>query len=129
MKELLNHVFWRNSVADYCIVLAGILLTWIIFKITRKKVLVIVKNYTARSNTTLDDKLVEMAEKYIIPFLFIFINYQIIIQLELSPGVEKMLSVGMMFVTTFFAIRLINYFIKGVVLGYMQRKGEPPERI
>lgn len=129
MEEILNYVFWGNSVLSYAIAALGILATWIVLKLIRRRLLGLLKKITARTNTNFDDILVEIAEKFIIPYLYLFINYSIIMQLVLSPGVERIIAAAFMFVTIYYAIRLINYSIHRLVVKYLEQKNEPPERI
>ncbi len=129
MDEILNYVFWGNSILNYVIAATGILTAWIVLKLIRRKLLVLVKRFTSRTNNNFDDVLVEIAEKFIIPYLYLFINYSIIRQLYLSSRVENILSAAFMFVTIYYVIRLINYTIHRLVVKYMEHKNEAPERI
>ncbi|MEO6546368.1 MAG: mechanosensitive ion channel family protein [Ferruginibacter sp.] len=129
MKEVVNIFFWGNTLLDYGFVAVGILLTWLVIKLIKRRLLVLLKKLTARSTTKLDDMLVEVAEMFLIPYLYLLINYNIIKLLQMSPTVEKLLTAAFMCITTFYAVRLTNYFIQRSVIGYLERKNELPERI
>lgn len=129
MDDFLRYIFWGNTVLNYTLVVIGIFATWMVLKLIKGKLLTLLKRLTTRTNTSFDDILVEIAEKFVIPYLFLFINYSIITQLQLSARFANVLETAFMFVTTYYFIRLINFAIHRFVVKYMERKNEVPERI
>lgn len=129
MDEFLHRVYWGNTVLSYCIVTGGILITRILLKLVKTRLITLFKKIASRTNTTFDDLLVKAAEKFIIPYAYLAINYNIISQLHLSSALEKVLPVAMVIISTFFIIRLINFIIHGGVIVYMEQKNEPAGRI
>ncbi|MEO5889635.1 MAG: mechanosensitive ion channel family protein [Ferruginibacter sp.] len=129
MKEIAKVIFWGNTLLDYGIAVLAILISWIVLMLIRRKLLLIFKNLASRSNSNLDDTLVEIGEKFVIPYLYLLINYNIITQLHLSPIIEKILSAALMVITTYYVVRLINFFLQRSVTGYMIKTNELPERI
>lgn len=129
MEEILNQIFWGNSIINYAITALGMFTAWVVLKITRRRVFVLLHKLTARTNSKFDDILVEIAEKFIIPYLYLFINYNIFTQLNFTPGVERIITGAFMFVTIYYAIRLINFTIHRGMVKYMEQKKEPAERI
>lgn len=129
MNDVFHYVLWGNTVLQYSFVLAGIIITWIILKLIKKRLLVLLKKVTAKSTTNVDDIAVEMAERFIIPYLYLLINYTIVKTLAFTPQAERILSAAFLVVTVYYAVRLVNFFVQKSVVGYMHRKGEPAERI
>jgi len=129
MKEFLQQIWWNNSVQMYTIVLAEIILTWIIFKLFRKFIFSIFKRITTRTASIADDAVVSAADKFIIPFVYLAINYAIIDQLNFTAHAEHVLKVAVAVITAYFFIRFINHAIHLSVLLYMERKKESRERI
>ncbi len=129
MKEWLKQVYWNNSVQDYLIAAGSILLAWIIVKLLKKYFIGYLQRVTEKTATIFDDLLVKGVSKFLLPYLYLFINYNIITHLTLHPRFEKVLDVAIKVVTAYFFIRLINFIIHGALQLYMQQKNEPPERI
>lgn len=129
MKEFLEQIWWGNTVKMYAIVLAQIIIVWILFKLLRKFIIAALKTFATRTKSQVDDAVVEAAEKFIIPYLYLVINYGIIQQLALTLHVEHILKVAVAIITAYYFIRFINHTIHLSVLLYMQRKEESPERI
>ncbi len=129
MEEILQFSFLGNTLFAYCIAIGGILVTWIVVRLIRKQVINFLKKLTARSSTNLDDLVIEIAERFVIPYVYLLVNYHILTQLQLLPVVERIAAAAFYVISTYFLVRLINFVIHSVVVGYMERKNEPPERI
>ncbi|MDN3656685.1 mechanosensitive ion channel family protein [Ferruginibacter paludis] len=110
-------------------VAAAIAFIWLLLRLTKRRLLLLLKNITTRTTTKLDDVVVELTEKFILSYGYLFINYNIIKQLYLSPKAEKIAGAAMMVITTYFTIRLANFLVSVLVVGYMKRKQEPQHRI
>jgi small-conductance mechanosensitive channel len=129
MNEFLHQVYWGNMILDYLVAGGCILLAWIILKLISKWIISFLKNIARRTSGNFDDILVKAADKFLIPYIYLFINYNIIRQLQLSEKVEQILGVSAIGVTIYFVARLINFIIQSGVLLYMEQKNEPPERM
>jgi small-conductance mechanosensitive channel len=128
MDEFLKEMYWGNTVLAYLIAVGGIIVAWVILKLVKKRLIRLLKDLTSRTATNIDDVLIDVTEKFIIPYIYLSINYAIITQLVLSPRISRILTVAMLFVSTWYAIRLINFLIQYGVKSYMARRNEPPER-
>ncbi|RYF85940.1 MAG: mechanosensitive ion channel family protein, partial [Chitinophagaceae bacterium] len=104
-------------------------ITWAIIRILRRVVIVRVSKWISKTDTTYDDILLSVIQKYVLPYAYLLINYQIIQELYLRPKLQKILAVAMAVITTYFAIRLINHAIQLAVNGFMRRRNESAERI
>ncbi|MBL7738387.1 MAG: mechanosensitive ion channel family protein [Chitinophagaceae bacterium] len=129
MGKMWNQVYWGNTVLLYLLTAAGIIIAWLILKIIKGRIIGLLKTIASRTHTNFDDLLVKATEKFILPLVYLFINYHIIRQLNLSERTENVLGVAMLVVSTFFVIRLINFSLHGAVVVYMEQKNEPAERI
>ncbi len=127
--DVLDNIIWGNTVLKYLLVFAGIIITWGILKLTKKKILQFVKKITARTSNNFDDILIDVAEKFVLPFLYLFFNYSILMTLELPLKLSRVLDVAISLVTIYYIVRAINFLIHTAVVLFMQKKGEPPERI
>ncbi|MEO6720310.1 MAG: mechanosensitive ion channel family protein [Ferruginibacter sp.] len=129
MNQILHFVLWGNTILQYAIAIACVLVAWIVLKLIKGKLLGLVKKLASRSRTNLDDLLVDITERFVLPYVYLLINSSIIKALTLSPVVARVVTAAFLVVTTYYAVRLINFFIQHSVVGFMKRKNEPPERI
>jgi small-conductance mechanosensitive channel len=118
-----------NTVQMYAIVLGEIIVVWILFRLFRKFIFSLLKKFADRTPSQVDDALVAAAEKFIIPFIYLAINYGIIEQLDFSPHAEHVLKVVIAVITAYYFVRFVNHAIHLSVLLYMERKHESAERI
>lgn len=128
MDEFLEQVYGGNTVKAYLIAIGAIMLTWVLLRLVKKYLIRLLKNLTSRTSSQFDDLLIQVAEKFIIPYLYLTINYGIINQLYLSARATKVLEVAMLFITTWYAVRLINFCIQRGVHAYFRKREEPIER-
>jgi small-conductance mechanosensitive channel len=129
MGSIWEQVYWGNTILQYIIAATGIILVWLVIQLIKKYVLNLAGKLTQRTSNHYDDVLLNVAEKFVIPYVYLFINYTIIKQLTLHPKPEKVLDGAMAFITMFYAVRLINSVIVLMISRYMRRKGESEERI
>lgn len=129
MKNLLNEVLWGNQLWDYLVVMVSIGFVWILLKMVKRKLLSVLKKVASRSASNFDDVMVEIAERFVIPYIYLLINYNIIKALRLTPFLEKILTSAFLCITMYFIVRLVNFFIHRSVVGYMEQKNEPTQRI
>lgn len=129
MEDIWNRVIWGNAIQHYVIAALCIFAAWVALKLIKYRLLVFLKELALRSNSHLDDTFIKITERFLIPYVYLLINYQVISQLRLSARGERIIDAAFMVVTMYFAVRLINFFLQGSVVKFMERKQEPPERI
>jgi len=129
MNNFFQQIWMGNSVQMYAIVLVEIIFVWILFRLFRKFIFSLLKKITNRTASQVDDALVAAADKFIIPYVYLAINYGIIQQLTLTLHAEHILKVAFAVITAYYFVRFINHAIHLSVLLYMERKHESPERI
>lgn len=129
MNEIMNKVLWGNKVVDYTLVIGGILLSWIILKLFRRRLFKLIRKIVANTKTNFDDLLFDLAEKFVIPYIYLLINYNIITSLYLTQRLRNIGIVAFSVITVYFVVRAINFIIHQAIVVYMERQGESPERI
>ncbi|MEO8171775.1 MAG: mechanosensitive ion channel family protein [Sediminibacterium sp.] len=129
MHDELSRVLFGNTLLSYLYVAAGITITWIVWKLTRRSLIRTLKKITANTKTTFDDLLVEAADKFAGPFLYLTVNYAIICQLQFTPSAEKILGVAVMMIIIYFAVRVLNFTIHHLIMMGMKAKNESEQRM
>ena len=126
--EQLNKVYWNNSVLDYLICLGAILLAWVVLQLIKRWIIGTIRRFTKRSKSDIDDVLISGLEKFIIPYVYLLINFAIIDQLKLSAGVNKAIDVAIAIITVYYGARFINHAIQVSMNLYMERQYEASNR-
>lgn len=122
MNELLNRVYWGNTVQNYLIALAVILGGMLLLRIIKKKVIALLKRWAEKSEGTLDDFLVSLLEKNLLPVLYLGAVYGGLNYLTLHSKLERVVHIGYALVITFFAVRLVLRFIRHGMESYAEQQ-------
>lgn len=129
MKEWLSNVYWGNTIEVYLFTAGAMLLVWILLRLIRKKILSVIRKLASGTHTTFDDLIVDLCEKFVLPYLYLLVNFSIAGRLNLSQQVRSIGNAAFQFITAYYLIRMINYLIHRSVVMYMERKGESSERV
>jgi len=129
MKELLNQTFWGNTYMAYLIAATGMLITWIIVKLVKKYAIKKVQQLVSTTDNQYDDLIIEGVEKFVVPYFYLFVNYNIITHLNLHPRLANLFRVAITVITLYYAVRLVNHILGAMLKGFMERRHETPERI
>lgn len=129
MDEYLKRVYWGNTVQEYLYVAGAIIAAWIVLQLVKRWVINSLKKFAGRSKTTLDDVLISGFEKFVIPYVYILINFGIIDQLTLSANMNKAIDVAISVVTVFFGARFVNHALHVSLNLYMERRAEAILRV
>lgn len=129
MEDFLDEQYWNNTVQDYLIVLATILLGMIIVKLFKRTILNRLKKLAEKTAGNLDDYIVESIENYIIPAIYFTIIYSGILSLELPDKVRSGISVAYTVVLTFYAVSLISNIIRLSLRSYARQQENGEEKV
>jgi len=129
MKDYLQSIYWNNKVIDYLYVAGAIILAWIVLQIIKRTVIATLRRLTGRSKTQFDDILIGGFATYVVPYIYILINFAIINQLKLTAGVNKAIEIGIAIVTVFYGAKFINNALQVSLNLYLDRRGEGPSRM
>src|SRR5690348_10102150 len=102
MNELMNRTIGGNTILSYLVVIGVILLSWIILKLVRKKLVRTLKKLTSNTSNQFDDMIVNAVDQFILPYTFLFINYTVIHQLALADFIYRVFEVAAMLVSAYF---------------------------
>ncbi len=122
MEYILQTSFLQNTVLDYLIFLLTFLTGVIIIRILKSIILNRLKAWAEKSATTLDDFLIHIFEKKLLPMLYFGVFYLSAKSLALSPTLSKFIDViGIVFLT-FFSISLTVELLSYLLQNYWVKK-------
>lgn len=126
LVNILQKVFWGNSVSDYLITLAIFLGGITVIKLFAHIVLIRLKAWASKTATTVDDFIVTLLQKSIVPILYFGAFYLSVQHLKLLPFIKKIIDgLGVVIITgiaIWAMVALVNYVVLTVWL-----KGETSE--
>lgn len=126
--QWLQEVYWNNTVQDYLVAVGIIIVGFIVLKILRGVVFRSLVHWSKKTHTTIDDFLVTVIQRSVLPLLYVAVVYVSLRSLTLSSKFQHTLKTIMVVVLTFFAIRIIVSTIEYLLTSYLKRKGSREEK-
>lgn len=120
-KGFLQQTFLHNRILDYLICLSVFLSGIIVVQIFKRFLLKRLRKWAKRTATTIDDFLIRMIEKELLPLFYFGAFYVSIQGLTLNPALEKGINVLGLILLTIFGVRFLlaiivygleNYWVK-----------------
>lgn len=120
-KGFLQQTFLHNRILDYLICLSVFLIGIIVIQIFKRFLLKRLRKWAKRTATTVDDFLIRMIEKELLPLFYFGAFYVSIQGLTLNPALEKGINVLGLILLTIFGVRFLlaiivygleNYWVK-----------------
>ncbi len=113
LQEIIEKAFLGNRIADYLICVLILLAGFAIIKIFQCFILRRLKKWAEKTATTLDDFLVGLIQKILLPLAYFGAFYLSVNILNLDPLLKKIIDITGMAILTLFAARLAT-----VLIGY-----------
>ena len=112
MEDVLKHSYWGNTVGDYLISAAFIVIGFLVLRGIKNFVLTRLKKLVDKTESNLDDIALQVVEKFGIPILRVLVIYWAIELLVLSPKVEKWLNIAYGVVTLYFIVSFLLTLVR-----------------
>jgi small-conductance mechanosensitive channel len=129
MDQVLHRTFWNNSLLDYLISLGIILIGLLFVKAIRKWFLRHIKSWAGKTETNIDDYLIDGIERFVLPMANFLIIYVALSYLDFSPRAEKILHVALIVIVTFYCVQLIASFLRLLLESHVRRQDRGDEKV
>ena len=129
MNEILERVYFQNSVLDYLIAFGVIILGILLIKAFKKIILSRVRGWTENTKTHVDSFVVEHIDRFGIPALYFAVIYAGLNYLIFTERGDRILSIAVGFVITFLLIRFLSATVRVLLRSYFKRRTGGEERI
>lgn len=121
----LTQIYWGNTVTEYLIAAGIIVIGLIVLRIIRTVVVLKLRKVARKTDTKLDDAIIKIIRKGILPLLYVILVYFALQSLSLHPFLDKALHVAMVVVLVFFVVRIITSVADSSLEYYLQKQGRP----
>ncbi|ETZ19574.1 mechanosensitive ion channel family protein [Pedobacter sp. V48] len=122
MNNILNQIIWGNSLYNWIVATAIILILCLIIKLLRSVVLKRLKRWAEQTNTNWDNFAVSLAESAGIPLLYISSFYFGLNTLAFPDKVENIIHVAYLAAFTFFILKVISAAFRKFVYSFIRRE-------
>lgn len=122
MKEVLELVYWENSVKDYLISLAFMLVGFLLLRLLKNFLLHRLKVAVSKTESNIDDIAIQVIEKFGIPIIRVLVIYWALELLTLHSKVDKWLDIAYGVVTLYFIISFLLTLIRKVLEAQVMKQ-------
>ncbi len=129
MEDILSRSYFDNTVQEYLIALGAILLGMLILRLFRKTLLMQLKKWANKTDTTIDDFVVDGIQKFGLPILNFIIIYLGIGTLTLSEKTTKYVYGAVAVIIAYYAIRLISSTVLLLLQTHVRSQEEGEEKV
>lgn len=123
IESILNYVIFGNSVLRYLNSILVLLLGMLIIKLFIRRLILRIKKFTEKTSSTLDDFLVSLLQRIILPILCLLVIYIALKNLIFPGYIEKILNYAILGVVVFFAVKVIMAFVGYGFEIYLKKQG------
>ncbi|WPP48305.1 mechanosensitive ion channel family protein [Catalinimonas niigatensis] len=129
MQEFLEKTYYGNTVQQYLIAAAIILIGLILVRIVNYIIDHRLKKLTQATDNVVDDYVIESVDRFGIPVLHFLVIYLGIKSLNLSAQAAEILRIATLVFVTFFAVRFISTTFLTLVKSYVRRQENGEEKV
>lgn len=124
MNEILKNTFLGNSIQTWLTSFVILLVSLTVIRILKRIVLSRLKKWSAKTATSMDDFIVTVIEKSIIPLLYVISVYFAVATLTVSAGFNNIMHIAMLFVISFFVLGIVTAVIRQFVFSFIKTQDD-----
>ncbi len=129
MSDLFDRVYFHNTLLDYIIAAAIIIIGMSVIKAFKRTILNRIKKWTGQTHTHFDDFIIEGIERFGIPALHFGVIYLGLSSLTLPARGEAILRIAVTFAITYLLIRLISSVLFVLLRSYVSRQERGEDKV
>lgn len=129
MNDFLDRVFYHNSVQTYLIAIGFIVLGFILIGFFRRNILTRIARLTQKTNTNIDNFLIESLDRFGVPALYITVVYLGLNYLVLPERLRNIIQLATTVAVTILVIRLLSSTILLMLRSYIHRQDNGEEKV
>lgn len=128
MNSFWEYTIINNTIRDWIISFSIILGVIIILRLFQSLIINKVRSLTAKTKTTIDDFIISTVQASVMPLLYVLTFYFGLQYLSFSVKVQSVIHIAVMFVITFFVLKIISSFIAYVFRQALLKHGKTGQR-
>ena len=129
MQEFLEQSYFDNTVEKYLTAIGIVLVGIIVLRLFRNVILKRLRIWAEKTETSLDDLLVNGMERFMLPILNFVLLYYALHYLTLSESVEKKIQYAVAVVMTYYAVRIVTSTIQRMLQSYVRKQENGEEKL
>ncbi len=113
--DFFDKVYYGNTLMDYLISIAIFILSLLVIFIVKNVIIRKLKQLVDKSATNLDNLIVDLIERKIVPFLYLGTFYFSMQGLKMAPAVQKVFTVSISLLLTILIVRAASVLISVIL--------------
>jgi len=122
LSDILEKTFLQNTILDYILVVGWFLAGVVCVRILKSIILNRLKAWSGKTATTIDDFLLAIFEKKLVPLIYFLVFYFSFRSLTLNPAFSQGISVMVAIVLTYFGLRILISVMTYAIDSYWVKK-------
>lgn len=122
LNDILQTSFLQNSVQDYLVFIGTFVLGIFVIRMVKSITLHRMKAWAEKTSATIDDFLISIFEKKLIPMLYLGVFYLTVKTLTMTASAGRIIDVACLIVLTYFSMRLIMQLLNYTLETYWIKK-------
>lgn len=122
MNDLLDRIYFGNTVLVWSTSLLVLIVSYFLILIFKRVIIQRLKGWSAKTANTIDDFLIKIIEKSIVPLLYLTAVYFSLNMLQFPASIHKVFHVAFLLAFTFFVLGIITAVIKQFIFSFIQTK-------
>jgi small-conductance mechanosensitive channel len=122
MNDFFSQKYLGNTVERWLIALGILILCFIAIRIIKYIVIRNTKRWAAKTKTDIDDLLIAVIEKSVVPLLYIAGIYSALSSLALSARANRIIYVATLFAGTFFVLRILTAVVRMFIFSFIKKR-------
>jgi small-conductance mechanosensitive channel len=129
MEDFLSRTYFDNTIQDYLIVAGAIIIGIILIPLFRKLLLRPFRRLADKTDTKIDDYIIDSLEDFGFPILKLTIVYFGIKYLNLTEKAEKYIFGAFVVIVTYYVVRLVSSSVLMLLQSYVRRHDDGEEKV
>jgi small-conductance mechanosensitive channel len=129
MRDLLDQVYYNNTIRDYLIALSIIVLSILVLRAFKRVIIKRLRIAAAKTTSTTDDFIIDGLDRFGLPIIQFAIIYWGLNFLDLSLKAERIIEIATSVIITYFVLRLVSSIIMMLLESRIRRQEQGEDKI
>ncbi len=121
-SDLLQKTYLQNRIMDYLIVVVIFSAGVFVIQIMKRIILYRLKAWSKKTSTTIDDFIINIFQKKLIPLLYFAVLYMSMKSLTLTPAANRIMTISVAVILAYFGLRFLIELINHSLETYWIKK-------
>jgi small-conductance mechanosensitive channel len=127
--NLLETEYWGNSIQDYLIAAAIIVVGCLFIRVLKSTIIRRIQRWADKTETKNDNYIIDSVARFAIPILYYLVIYSGLNYLEWDPKADRVVGIAVGVVILFFSVRFVSSMIHLAVRNYMLRHDQGEQKV